>query len=199
MEHAGTAVARKVRQLVAPSRKGVRKVLIFAGGGANGGDGFVTARHLDNWAIPVTVVLTASPERIAGAARVNLDILRRLSIPIRKMTSLAEWKRWSSGRHRFGLIVDALLGTGVSGQVREPVRSVILWINRQRCPVVSVDLPSGLSAETGLPCDVAVNATATVTLGLPKVGMMSRQGRRLTGRVTVADISLPRALVGWTS
>ena len=199
MEHAGLAVARRVRRLLMSASKGGRRVLILAGGGANGGDGFVAARHLDNWAIPVAVVLVADPLRIAGAAQVNLEILRRLSIPLQGITSPSEWRRWSLGQYRAGLIVDALLGTGVSGLIREPIRSAILWINRQRCPVVSVDLPSGLSAETGLPCDVAVQATETVTCGLPKVGMRSREGKCWCGRVTVAEISLPRGLVAWDS
>ena len=92
------------------------------------------------------------------------------------------------------LIVDALLGTGISGEIREPIRSAIAWINRQACPVVSVDLPSGLSSDSGLTNGVAVRATATVNCGLPKVGLMKRDGKRLRGRVKVADISLPKVL-----
>ena len=87
-----------------------------------------------------------------------------------------------------------MLGTGVEGRVREPVLSAIRWVNRQRCPVVAMDIPSGLSADTGLPCGAAVRARETVTCGLPKRGLGVGQGKKFCGRVTVADISLPRAL-----
>lgn len=168
--------------------------MVLAGGGANGGDGFVAARHLDNWGFPVQVALLASPGKISGSARANLTILQRLSVPVEPLGSIRSWARWARRRRSFRLVIDALLGTGASGPIREPIRSAVLWINRRRCPVISVDLPSGLCADTGRALPVAVKATATVTCGLPKVGLRTNEGRRLSGRVTVADISLPRAL-----
>lgn len=197
MEHAGAAVAQEARRLLL--RRG-GTALVLAGPGANGGDGFVAARHLDNWGIPVEVVLAAPPARIRAAAKVNLGILRRLGVPIRPADSLTRWVRWVRRGRRVRLAIDALLGTGVCGEVREPVRSMIAWLNELACPVVSVDLPSGLCADTGLACGVAVKATTTVACGLPKRGLLAAQGRRLRGRLVVADISLPRALrsFGWS-
>lgn len=195
MEHAGTAAAAVARRLRARAGKPQAEVVVLAGGGANGGDGFVAARHLDNRGIPVSVVLLSDPGKIHGAARVNLEILKRLRVPIREAASGSSWRNWSRGNRRVGVVVDALLGTGVVGRVREPVASAIRWVNRQRCPVVSVDIPSGLSADTGMPCGAAVRATATVTCGLPKIGLRKGQGKKLSGRITVADISLPRALL----
>jgi NAD(P)H-hydrate epimerase len=87
-----------------------------------------------------------------------------------------------------------MLGTGVEGRVREPVASAIRWTNRQRCPVVAMDIPSGLSSDTGLPCGAAVRATETVTCGLPNIGLTQGRGKRFSGRVRVADISVPRVL-----
>lgn len=208
MEHAGKAAAQAARRLYpkrgrAHAHAGVslagraRPVLVLCGAGANGGDGFVAARHLDNRGIPVRAVLVGDPGRVGGAAQVNLRILKPLGVPVTVVSSRGGWSRWRRQGMRAAVIVDALLGTGVSGELREPVRSAIGWVNRQRCPVVSVDLPSGLSADTGRPCGVGVRATVTVTCGLPKQGLGSPEGRRWAGRVEVADISLPRALRPW--
>ena len=195
MEHAGTAAAGVVRRLRAQPGKSREEVVVLAGGGANGGDGFVAARHLDNRGIPVSVVLLSDPRQVSGASRVNLEILKRLHVPIREAASVSAWRDWSRGNRRVGVVVDAMLGTGVTGRVREPIASAIRWVNRKRCPVISVDIPSGLSADTGIPCGAAVRATATVTCGLPKIGLRRGQGRHFCGRITVADISLPRALL----
>lgn len=193
MEHAGLAAARSARRHWKKKRR-ASEVLVLSGGGANGGDGFVAARHLDNWGIPVRVVLLARSDRMAGAAGQNLQILLKLKLPLVEAASPSLWESWSRSAGRFSVIIDALLGTGASGEVREPIRSAILWINRRRCPVIAVDLPSGLSADTGIPCGVAVRATETVTCGLPKVGMTRTEGRRFSGRVHLADIGLPRSL-----
>ncbi len=193
MEHAGSAVAQEAQRLL-HQRKGRGKVLVLSGAGANGGDGFVTARHLDNWGIPVEVVLVGDPERVQGAARTNLEILRRLKVRFSVVRSLQNWSRWVSKHPPARLVVDALLGTGMSGLVRDPIRSVIEWLNQSRCPVIAVDLPSGLCADTGSACGVAVRASYTVTFGFPKRGLLTRQGRRYAGRLRVADISIPRAL-----
>ena len=140
------------------------------------------------------MALLADEAKIRGASRVNLDALRRWPVPIQPASSVTLWRRWSRARNRTGLVLDAMLGTGVEGRVREPVLSAIRWINRQRCPVVAMDVPSGLSSDTGLPCGAAVRATETVTCGLPKVGLMKGRGKEFSGRVRVADLSLPRAL-----
>ena len=195
MEHAGTAAADEARRFHARAKRSGGEVIVLAGGGANGGDGFVVARHLDNHGIPVSVVLLADPGKVGGAARVNLEVLKRLRVPVRKAVSHVSWKSWSRGHRRVSVVVDAMLGTGMVGRVREPIASAIHWVNRQRCPVVSVDIPSGLSADTGQPWGTAVRATATGTCGLPKIGLRRGQGKHFCGRVAVADISLPRVLV----
>ena len=193
-QSASEVVREALRLLEGPPGQG--PVLVLAGSGANGGDGLVAARHLDNWGAKVSVLLLADRDRIGGAARTNLRVVERLGIPLWEIASPAEWRRWRSiSRWRgFRLIVDALLGIGVSGQVREPIRSAIRWMNRQPCPVLSVDLPSGLSADTGRPCGAAVRAIATVTCGFPKRGLLRAGARTWTGPLLVADISLPRTL-----
>jgi NAD(P)H-hydrate epimerase len=193
MEHAGTAVAQAVLNL-----KGRRRgsVAVFCGGGANGGDGFVAARHLDNAGVPVEILLFGDPARLGGAALENWRIVKRLKLPAFIIGSEAAWDRWKRRPARFTAAVDALLGTGFSGQVREPMRSAIEWLNGRRLPVVAVDVPSGLSADSGLPRPVAVRADVTVTCGIAKKGLLTRSGSAFRGRLIVADISLPRALKG---
>ena len=201
MEHAGIGVAAQALRLA--GRSG-RQVAVFCGGGANGGDGFVAARLLDNAGISVQVVLFADPARISGAARVNFDILRKLEVPVALIPSSSAWAGWARRHAEPGLVIDALLGTGFSGEVREPIRSAIEWINVRHAKIISVDIPSGLSADTGKPSPVAVKADVTVTCGLPKTGLLNAAGRRYTGQLAVADISLPRKLrngrpVSWNS
>jgi len=207
MEHAGLAVAQAtfaVKRFGAaaspaiaptPSISTTPIILVCCGPGYNGGDGLAAARHLDNAGIPVRIILLADPGRVRGAAAVNLRIVRKLGIPVSVIRSARDWSRRDWTRKRFGLIIDALLGTGIHDTVREPVHSAVLWINRQRCPVLSVDLPSGLSSDTGRPCGVAVRASRTITLGLPKTGLRRASARAWSGRVEVADISLPRILL----
>ena len=195
MEHAGTAVAKAADSFLPRRWRPGEEVLVLAGGGANGGDGLVAARHFHNRAVPVRVVMVGDSSKVKGAARRNLKIVRRLGIPFEEVHTHSQWNRSVSSGRRVRLILDALLGTGVQGQVREPVRTAIRWVNRQRCPVVAVDLPSGLSSDTGQVFGEAVRACRTVTLGLPKRGLRLGCGPRLSGRVSVANISLPRILM----
>lgn len=195
MEHAGKAAAEEAMALWCGASP-TDPVLVLCGAGANGGDGFVAARHLHNWGVKVSVVLLADRDRVCGSARVNLKMIERLPVPLTEASSPAAWRRWAASRRagRFSLVIDALLGTGISGRVREPLRSAIAWINRQSCPVVSIDVPSGLSADTGRPCGAAVRASSTVTCGLPKTGLLRGEARPWVGRLSVADIGLPRVL-----
>ena len=195
MEHAGTKVAQVVKRLPSSSRG----VVVLAGGGSNGGDGLVAARHLDNWGIPVEVALFKPATRITGAAKTNLEIVQRLKIPVALTHSAGLWRRWSRRKHFSGVVIDALLGTGLFGPVREPFASAIDWTRHQSAPVVSVDLPSGLDADTGGIWGQAVRAKVTVTCGAEKVGLRRKMGKKMSGRIIVADISLPRKLRRWTS
>ncbi len=194
MEHAGTAVAQRAKSLLSRKSRSSGKVLVLAGSGANGGDGFVAARHLDNWGIAVEVVLLGVLSKLKGAAAENLKILKALKVPVRVVSSRALWNRWCRRKTHPRLIIDALLGTGLSGEVREPFRSAIHWINRQRSPVLSIDLPSGINSDNGASCGAVVRANHTVTCGLLKKGLLRGKGRAAAGRVSVANISLPRGL-----
>ncbi len=196
MEHAGTAVAAAARAVAVHNDRTEQPVLVLAGPGNNGGDGFVAARRLAGWGMSVIVVLVATDERPrTGDAARNWDRLdglarvTRVHAPVpRDMAIVAQ------GIDRAAVIVDALLGTGVQGQLREPVRSAVEVIRRAReagVPVVAVDTPTALDLTSGDPSDPVVRADLTVTFHRPKTGLRTRIGRALAGRVLVAPIGIP--------
>ncbi len=196
MEHAGSAVARRAGVLFLKQKKRSGPILVLAGAGANGGDGFVAARHLDNGGFPIRVILLANPSRLAGSARLNFQILKHLKVPVVFLSTITRWRQWAGKAFPIRMAIDALLGTGLSGSVREPIASAIQWLNRQNFPILSVDIPSGLSAESGRPSPVAVRATETLTCGMLKRGLLTPSGRLWCGRIQVIDIGLPRKLKG---
>jgi hydroxyethylthiazole kinase-like uncharacterized protein yjeF len=196
MEHAGTAVAAAARALLAHNAREGRPVLVFGGPGNNGGDGFVAARRLAGWGVPVIAVLVSAGERpgTPDAARnwKRLDGLANVTCihaPVARDVAIL-----GQGIEKAGIIVDALLGTGVSGRLREPVRTAVEVIQRAResgTPVLAVDTPTAVDLTSGDPSDPVVRADLTVTFHRPKLGLRTRLGRRLAGRVIVAPIGIP--------
>ena len=168
-------------------------VVILAGRGNNGGDGFVVARYLANAGHEVIVLLLAEKNQISGDARINLDILEQLTVPVREITTeeaLLEQIPLLEGAY---LLVDALLGTGLSSQVKGLYQAAITLINDTPAPILAIDIPSGLSADSGQPQGIAVLADVTVTYGWPKIGQILTPGRELVGRLWQVDISIPPA------
>jgi len=190
MENAGRAIFEQAYKGLAGKDS---HALVFCGRGNNGGDGFVVARHLLNNGVDTEVFVVGAISKIKGDAGVNLRILKRMGVPITKITkkSLPELRRRMK---RCGLIVDALLGTGLSGEVTGLYRDVIELINEAGCPVLAVDIPSGLDGLTGKPLGISVVANATVTFQLPKKAFENPRARNFTGQLTVVDIGIPMHL-----
>jgi NAD(P)H-hydrate epimerase len=198
MEHAGAAVAAAARALaVDTERWGRGPIVILCGPGNNGGDGLVAARRLAAVGAAVVVALVAPEARPStrDAAR-NWDrIVRdeRLTIvhaPVARDVALL-----GNGIEKAAIVVDALLGTGVRGPLREPIRSAVALINRARAamvPVLAVDTPTAVDLTSGDPSDPAVRADLTITFHRPKTGLLTRNGKALAGRVLVAPIGIPR-------
>lgn len=184
MENAGRAVAEEVL------RSRPRRVLVVCGGGNNGGDGCVTARHLTNRGVQCAVVSLQRPS--TPDAALNFAILEKMHVPLVWWGRLPH-VRWTSLLRYADVIVDAMLGTGVSRDLRPPYTTAIDTINRSGKPVISIDLPSGLHADTGQPMGACIRATRTVTLALPKRAFQHAASRAYTGTIVVADISIPRA------
>lgn len=210
MENAGRACALVAADMLAgadgardgggwrtPNLTG-RRVSVFCGMGNNGGDGFVIARHLHNWGAHVRAFLLGSIAEAlvrAGAAAVNLEIALNMDIPVTEIGGAADVQAAAHACDGDALIIDALLGTGLDRDVREPYRSAIRTICELDCPALAVDVPSGLDCDTGRPLGCAVVADVTVTFVLSKLGFSCPGAAEYTGRVEVAEISIPRQLI----
>lgn len=188
MENAGRGVA-EVAARVCGLRRGDR-VLILCGKGNNGGDGFAAARYLKSWGARVGVWMLAGRGILSPWARLHYDISRRAGVRLRLLGPGA-LNRLRQELVRADLVVDALLGTGLSQPPREPYGSVIREVNRSGSQVLAVDVPSGLDADRGIPLGEAVRAKVTATCGLPKKGFFLKSARPFVGRVWVVDIGLP--------
>jgi len=191
MENAGRQIAEAARAMLAGRAK--PRVVILAGPGNNGGDGFVVARHLAMAGIRAEVALLAPREKIVGDADTNLRILEAMGFQIRVLAGAA---RAMVGALRpllaeADLVVDGLLGTGTRGEIREPYASAIGAVNDARRPVLAIDIPSGLDPDTGKPLGPTVRATKTVTLAAVKVGFRKPGAAEYTGEVVLADIGVP--------
>ncbi len=198
MENAGRGAA-----YVAADRLGGaagKLAVIFCGKGNNGGDGFVIARHLHNLGAHVRLVLAFTPEAgdSAGDAAVNLAIVRAMRMPLVIGESEAGLEDAALLARDADLIVDALLGTGLAGQVRDPYLALIRLINAEDKPVLSVDIPSGLDADTGQVLRAAVRAERTATFVMPKIGFDLAEGPAHVGKLSIIDIGVPRELVEQT-
>jgi len=178
MERAGAAVA----DAVAAGWPDARRVAVWCGTGANGGDGFVVARLLHEAGREVEAVLVGDEGRVAGDAAAMLQRARGAGVAVR---AFAE-----DGGARPDVVVDALFGTGFSGAPRREGAAAIEALGAAGAPVVSVDVPSGVDASTGRVPGAAVEAELTVTVHGPKVGLVVGPGRFHAGRVEVADIGL---------
>ncbi len=170
------------------------EVAVLAGRGNNGGDGFVVARYLAGDRIPVVVFLLGRQDQVGGDARVNLEILRQMSVEVVEVLSPEDLNPARRRLARAGLIVDALLGTGLDKPVQGLLADLIEKVNPLPAPVLAVDLPTGLSADTGEVLGTALRAEVTVTFGWPKLGQILLPGRDYVGRLFQVDLSIPPAL-----
>ena len=197
MEQAGAAVAAAaVALLNTTDRRRHGRLLILAGPGNNGGDGLVAARRLAGQGVASVVALVGAGARPAtlDAAR-NWDRLEPQPLVQRiHAGSPRDVAVLLGGIEQAALVIDALLGTGVRGSLREPIRSAVELVRRARqagVPVLAVDTPTALDLTSGEPSDPVVRADLTVTFHRPKRGLLTRPGRALAGRVLVAPIGIP--------
>lgn len=192
MENAGRRVVEVISGLLGDV--GGRVITILAGKGNNGGDGLVVARHLVNQGAEVKVVLIANPQEIEGDARVNFEIWQKMGQKVYTLQQSNEINIVRLMLINTDLIVDAIYGTGFRGAVRDDLAPVIDAVNGSGKAVVAVDIPSGLEADTGRVNGPCIRADHTVTFALPKLGLVLGDGPYYTGRLHVADISIPADL-----
>jgi NAD(P)H-hydrate epimerase len=185
METAGRAVAVVVRHRW--RQLGARgTVAILCGSGGNGGDGFVCGRYLYGWGIPVELWLMRSPDELTGLARHQLDVCRKIGMT---MFGPAQPPAFENA----ALIVDALFGFGFSKAPAGRAAELIEAANAASAPILAIDIPSGIDSTTGDAPGIAIRAALTVTLGLPKQGLLQGAGPTHAGEMLVADIGIPAA------
>jgi NAD(P)H-hydrate epimerase len=189
MENAGREAARVFRTHFGEAAR--RGVGVVAGRGNNGGDGCVIARYLAQKGFPVTVYLLATAEQVRGDAGANLKLLPALGVTVVEMPDEDAFARCQREMRSVAVWVDAIFGTGLNAEVRGFFRNVIEFINRLNRPVLAVDIPSGLSADTGQPCGACIRARVTATFAFPKIGHAVFPGADYTGQLEVLDIGIP--------
>ena len=188
MENAGRATAAIASKMLPPKPSGV---LVVCGKGNNGGDGYVVARYLWNAGHLPHVFLTTDPASIKGCAASFLRVVSLMGVPV---TQISEQNLDTLVEAAVGatLIIDGIFGTGLLGEVRGPSDRIIKILNASGKPILSIDIPSGLDADTGEVLGVAIRATQTATFAGAKLGFYRGQGPLMAGRVHVVDIGIPR-------
>ena len=186
MENAGRALGRLAIDHFFDDKPVGRKVVVLAGPGGNGGGALAAARRLDGWGVSVQCCLAQQPAQSSAAVQHQLAALQKIEVPIvatQDLDSLAP-----------ELIIDGLIGYSLRGSPREPVAALIEWANHGSAPILSLDVPSGVDADTGAAPGSAIRAEATLTLALPKTGLTQEPGKQLSGAVYLADIGIPPQL-----
>ncbi|MCG9129568.1 NAD(P)H-hydrate dehydratase [Candidatus Poribacteria bacterium] len=207
METAGSEIVKRIVDYY----PNAHRIGIFVGKGNNGGDGLVIARQLAHSGRDVSIFLLSPQDSFTEEAYLNLEISEKLGLHIEEIltdTSFTDILGFDNIKgkaesskipHRnianFDLFVDAILGTGLRGDVRPRISNVINAINDQSIPILAVDLPSGLDADTGNPLGTCIQADRTVTIGLPKRGLLVHPGAELSGELDVVDIGFPRQVI----
>src|SRR4030095_11510533 len=163
-----------------------RHVAVLCGRGNNGGDGFVVARTLMQRGVAVAVFLIGRVADVRGDARVNLEILGRLGLTVVEVADSQAWELHFSEVNDCTLIVDAIFGTGLNAPVSGFIESVIADVNASGIPVVSIDLPSGLSADSSDPIGPSIEAGLTVTLAAPKLPLGLPPAEMRAGAIVLA-------------
>lgn len=156
-----------------------KRIVALAGNGNNGGDALGALRHLSGWGADVRAVLSGPVERLRPLARRQHDILATLGVRVDAAAVDAH------------LLIDGLLGYSIAGPPRDAVSDLIRAANASRLPILAVDLPSGMHPDTGEPLGITIRAALTVTLALPKRGLMTTRSRALVGELLLADIGIP--------
>lgn len=193
MENAGRAAADALTGLLGDVQG--RAVCVLAGSGNNGGDAYAAARHLLSRGAKVAVYSVGNAEHLQPAAKKNLEICKKLGIPIRSLKEDRDWEKLRIYLRLAEGVLDGILGTGVKGPLRETEDRLIRMVNDEARHVVAIDVPSGVDADTGTIHGAAILAETTATFGLPKAGLFFCPGAACAGKIVVDSISLPQPLV----
>ena len=187
MENAGRNLAHLARRRFLNGNSTGRRVLVLAGTGGNGGGGLVCARHLNNWGAQVAVSVTSQPGQFTEIPQHQLTILQHMDISVEVAGEAVDLPPAD-------LIIDAIIGYSLCGAPSGPAAALIRAANAHGAPILALDVPSGVNATTGSVFDPAIQASATLTLALPKEGMQVEETKPNLGELYLGDISVPPAL-----
>lgn len=191
LESAGRCVANAASRLL--HRSG--RVVVVCGPGNNGGDGLVAARYLANAGFQVEVFLTHSADQLSSLGAALTKVLQDDGIAVSSDLSEGQLHGFAASVARCDLVIDALLGIGSRGEPRGAVSLAVQGLQGIRAPILAVDLPTGIDADTGQVRRLFVKAQATIALGAPKLGHFLLPGRLHCGKLTVADIGIPQSII----
>ena len=187
MENAGRNLADLALQRFLGSDVRNKQIIVLAGTGGNGGGVLACARHLHNWGARVSVVLTSQPAEYTGVTAHQLNVLECMKLALLASDVL-------DSHPQFDLILDGIIGYSLKGAPRGKAAELIEWANRTGSPILALDTPSGLDLTTGKALSPTIRATATMTLALPKQGLLEPDAREYVGELYLADISVPPEL-----
>ncbi len=190
MENAGRNVSEVIRDKFKPC-----KVLLMIGRGNNGGDGLVVARYLANLGFQTQILLLADADTLKPDPLLNLRIVRKMSLPITRVTEASTENDLLGYCRVADLVVDALFGVGIHSPLTGVNESAVRAMTYCGKPVISIDIPSGLDADTGDVHGVAVKAMMTLTLAIKKLGLCVGEGPAHAGEIEVIDLGIPRELI----
>ncbi|HOK56333.1 MAG TPA: NAD(P)H-hydrate epimerase [bacterium] len=187
MENAGRESFYVIKKILKDIKN--RKFFILCGKGNNGGDGFVLTRYLFNNGANVKVFYLGKPEDFTDISFLNFEILRRLKIDTESINDL---KLKGLKIERKDVFIDAILGIGIKGEIKGDMRNVIEFINKSSIYTVSIDIPSGLDADTGEIHGVSVKSNITISMGFLKKGFFTGKGPEYVGKIKLVDIGFPK-------
>ncbi len=190
MELAGLAVATWARSRFLDGDARGANILLLAGSGGNGGDALAAARLLAAWGASVAIHLSHAPHELRGAAAHQLRTIQALDLPLEVWHATEDAPALPDA----SLIVDGLLGCGLSGPPSGAAARLIVAANAHPAPILAIDLPSGLDGRTGTPFSPCIHADSTLTLALPKTGLFAAAARPVIGELTLADIGVPPSI-----
>src|SRR5918999_4864567 len=193
MENAGRQVVAAIEAAFESRLEG--RVAVLCGRGNNGGDGFVVARTLAQRGIDAAVFVIGAVADVRGDARTNLDILGRLGVTVVEVNDEQAWELHFSEISQCTLIVDAVFGTGLNSKVSGMLETVVADLNASGIPIVAIDLPSGMSADTPHLIGATIDASMTVTLAAPKLPLVLLPAEANAGDVVIADIGIPLEVI----
>jgi hydroxyethylthiazole kinase-like uncharacterized protein yjeF len=193
MENAGRQVVAAMEAMF--SDLSDRRVAVVCGHGNNGGDGFVVARTLVQRGVDVAVFLVGRVSEVRGDARTNLESLGRLGLTVVEIADSQAWELHFSEIGDCTLIVDAIFGTGLNAPISGLMETVVADVNASGIPVVAIDLPSGLSADSPEPIGDSIDAAMTVTLAAPKLALVLPPAETRAGDIVIADIGIPAEVI----